>query len=34
MSLSHGHISRKFIDVNAIDSNILWSTSTEELEGH
>jgi len=24
----------QFIDVNAIDGNVLWSISTAELEGH
>lgn len=24
----------QFIEVNGIDSNVLWSTNTAELEGH
>lgn len=34
MSLSHSHALRQLPDVNAADSNVLWSTSTAESEGH
>lgn len=34
MSLSHGHALRQLPDVNAVDSNVLWSKSTAESEGH